>query len=369
MKILHITAIGFLMPKSGVPAVLKALVEEQNKIPGIEARCASLRSDINEINSIYFDDLRDGNINKYISTFLPDVAIFHSFFYTKFIKFRRILEDYNIPYIIEPHGSFGSMAMRKGWLKKQIAVHTLFRPLIKKSIGYIYTNVAESKDACFHKKNIAVVPNGVYRNIIDSSSIKCNREYPIFYYLGRYDIHHKGLDYLLAALSVLDLRKQEVHINFYGTGSDAEVNFVREGIKRLRYVKALEKGPIYNEEKKKALEEANIMILTSRFEGSPIAILDSLSYGNPCLVTPGTNVADELCDNAIGWKTQLEANFIADTIIRAQKEYQEDTIGYYQRSKAHVLDNYLWSNIAKLAVVEYDKFIKIYKNERRRNSY
>ena len=57
MKILHITAIGFLMPKSGVPAVLKALVEEQNKIPGIEARCASLRSDINEIIRPMFIDI------------------------------------------------------------------------------------------------------------------------------------------------------------------------------------------------------------------------------------------------------------------------------------------------------------------------
>ena len=369
MKILHITAIGFLKPKSGVPAVLKALVEEQNKIQGVEARCVSLRSGVDEIDSIYFDELLEGDERSYISKFGPDIAIFHSFFYVKFIKLSRVLCEYNIPFVVEPHGSFGHMAMQKGWLKKKIAILTLFRPLLKKSTGYIYTNSAELEDSIFKKKNIVVIPNGVYENIINKSSIKSDRESPIFYYLGRYDIHHKGLDYLLSALSILDSRKQEVCVNFYGIGSDEEINYIREHIKGFMYVKAFEKGPIYDKEKENALEEANIMLLTSRFEGSPIAILDSLSYGNPCLVTPGTNVADELVNHKIGWKTQLNANQIADTIIRAKKEYQEDMEGYYQRSKVHVLDNYLWSNIAKYAVLEYDNFIKIYKDERRRNSY
>lgn len=358
MKILHITAIGFLIPRSGVPVVLKALVEEQNKIPGIEARCVSLRSSVDEIASSYFDELNEEDMDRYVSSYHPDVAIFHSIFYVKFVRLEKVLNKYNIPYIIEPHGSFGRMAMKKGWLKKQIAVHTLFKSLLKRSIGYIYTNQAELEDSMFKKKNTAVVPNGVYGNIVRSSLNKSDRDYPIFYYLGRYDIHHKGLDFLLSALEILDTKREEIYVNFYGLGSDEEINYVRNRIKGFKYVKAFEMGPIYDDFKKSSLEEANIMLLTSRYEGSPMAILDALSYGNPCLVTPGTNVADELVNNRIGWKTQLDANLIADTIIRAKEEYQEDRNGYYQRSKAHVLNNYLWGNIAKLSVWEYEKFLK-----------
>lgn len=357
MRILHITAIGFLIPKSGVPAVLKALVEEQNKLEGIEARCASLRSGVEEIGSPYFDEVSEENMESYILNYKPDVAIFHTFFYMKFVKMANVLIKYNVPFIIEPHGSFGHMAMKKGWLKKQIAVHTLFRPMLKKSIGYIYTNSTELKDSVFNKKNKTVVPNGIFEDVVHNAGIKADRDYPIFYYLGRYEIHHKGLDYLISALKKLDEEKETVFVNFYGTGSEEEINFVRIGIKDFKYVKAFEKGPIYDDLKKSSLEDANILLLTSRYEGSPITILDALSYGNACLVTPGTNVANEVVASKIGWKAELDAESIANTIIEAKKEYLADKNGYYNRCKNHVLQNYVWSDLAKFAVEEYKRFL------------
>ena len=58
-------------------------------------------------------------------------------------------------------------------MKKKIAILTLFRPLLKKSTGYIYTNSAELEDSIFKKKNIVVIPNGVYENIINNKETSC----------------------------------------------------------------------------------------------------------------------------------------------------------------------------------------------------
>ena len=45
MKILHITAIGSEVKKSGVPSVLLNLSAEQNKIEGIQSKVLSVRTE------------------------------------------------------------------------------------------------------------------------------------------------------------------------------------------------------------------------------------------------------------------------------------------------------------------------------------
>lgn len=359
MKILHVTAIGFLVPNSGVPAVLKSLIEEQNKIEGVEARVVSLRSKVDAVNSPYFDELSEDKMEDYLLKYKPDVAIFHTIYYIKFVKFARHMKELHIPFIIEPHGSFGKQAMKKSHIKKIVAIHTLFKSLVKDSIGYIYTNIAEKEDSVFSKEKESIVPNGVIKSLVLEAKIKSYNQQtnPIFYYLGRYDIHHKGLDYLMDALSILDEKKQAIKVCFYGVGNKTELSFINGRINNFKYVKALEKGIIYGPEKKKALEEAHILLLTSRYEGSPMTVLDGFCYGNPCVVTPGTNVADEVVDNGLGWKAELTAESIAECIVRAKDEYVSNPQTYFSRCQRYVLDNYTWEMMAKLSVLEYRKML------------
>ncbi|MEN1932826.1 glycosyltransferase [Escherichia coli] len=43
--------------------------------------------------------------------------------------------------------------------------------------------------------------------------------------------------------------------------------------------------------KEEVLESNNIFIMTSRYEGLPVSVLEALAYGNICLLTEGTNMA------------------------------------------------------------------------------
>ena len=47
-------------------------------------------------------------------------------------------------------------------------------------------------------------------------------------------------------------------------------------------------GELYEEKKEEFLNGCRIMVLTSRYEGFPMTVLEALSHGNPCIVTPGT---------------------------------------------------------------------------------
>lgn len=359
MKILHITAIARLNGNSGIPAVLKALSDEQNKIEGVEARVMSLCASVEMMNSGFFEYVEKDRISDFLISYQPDLAIFHSFYHLEYAKVARHLKSLKIPFILEPHGAFGVEAMKKSRWKKIIADKTIFRSLLKDSAGYIYTNKAEMDTSVYPEAHKCVIPNGVYEDVINSAKAKSQLDsmHPIFYFLGRFDINHKGLDYLLDALKILDDRGEKVIVKLYGAGNEEQTKFIHDRINEYKVVEVSDQGTIYGDAKKQALQEVNILLLTSRYEGSPMTILDALSYGNPCLVTPGTNVADEIVDNHLGWRVELDAKSIADGMLKAEKEYMKDAEGYYARSQQHMLDNYIWENIAQQSIIEYKKLI------------
>ncbi len=359
MKILHITAINTLMARSGIPAVLKGLCEYQNNIDGFEARVLSLRAEVKEAGSPFFDNLCKSSFKEYLTNYNPDIVIIHDFYYYQYAIIAFWLKRLHIPFVLEPHGAFGQQAMKKSRLKKWIANNTLFRILIDGAEAFIFTNEGERNDAEYKKNKVFVVPNGVEAKVVDCQKWKCFAvgEDPIFYFLGRYDINHKGLDYLFDALDILDSKKERIIVNMYGIGSEEELSYVHKRIAKIKNLKVEDKGTIYDDEKVIALRKANILVLTSRYEGSPMTILDALSYGNPCLVTPGTNVAEDIVAHKIGWKAELNAEAIADCMLKAKEEYKMNYSAYYERCKNYVLDNFLWNKIAQQSIEVYKEII------------
>lgn len=349
MKLLHITA-THLNLAGGIPVVLRDLVSAQNEIDDFEARVLSLKADISAMNSQFFDFLGDGSFDNYVEEYKPDVVIFHSHYYFEYLRLYRSLVKKNIPYFIEPHGSFGKAALQKSRIKKWIANNILLRNFMKSAYGYIFLNEAEKNDAQFKTNHDHIIPNG-----IDTGRIKnavCLQEPWSFYFIGRFDVNHKGLDYLFDALEILDKRGEKVSVKLFGTGTEEEVEYVNNRINSLNSIIVANCGPIYGEEKTKALEQCGIMLLTSRYEGFPMTVLEAWEYGNPCIVTPGTNVAEEIAENGLGWKTELNANDIALSIKKATQEYEEARTHFVVTCKNYVASKYSWAEIAQRSFEE-----------------
>lgn len=360
MIILHITAMAPLSPNSGIPSVLRDLAEYQNRIHSVESYVLSLKADVKDINSTYFFYLGKDKVYSFLEREKPDLAIIHSFFHVEYVGVTRALIKLGIPFLIEPHGSFGKKAMKKSHLKKTIANNTIFRSQIKDSQGYIFTNQAEYKDSIYKTKNELVIPNGIIPDIVNDAKDKSEESImnPTIYYLGRFDIHHKGLDFLFDALEVLEKQKHKIRIRLYGTGDKKQLKYVNTRIANYKVLDVKNCGTIYGDAKKNALENSNILILTSRYEGSPMTVLDALSYGNPCIVTPGTNTANEIVENRIGWCAELSVDAIAKTILKALSEYCVAGADYYKRCKKYVLDNYSWERIAEYSIEQYKEILQ-----------
>ena len=341
MKIVHLTA-THLNGTGGIPTVLKNLVEEQNKIETVEAKVVSLNADVSHMQSEHFVQININELEKYFKDYKPDIVIIHSFYHVEYAKVAKILKRHHIRYYIEPHGSFMKEGMKKSRIKKQIANSTLFRILIHSAFGYIYLNEGERQRSIYHTKNDVIIPNGIdlfNKTISKSDSVK-------LYYIGRYDIHEKGIDLLLEALSLLDMQGCSFVFDFFGDGNQESRNYISDKISEFRNITCNIHDPIFGDEKDTVLSKYNISVLLSRHEGLPMTILESWNYGNPCIVTPETNMAEECVTEGIGWSVDNDVEKIAKLIKKVVEEYSNDNEGFIKRCRVHIEKQYSWEKIA-----------------------
>ena len=112
---------------------------------------------------------------------------------------------------------------------------------------------------------------------------------------------------------------------------------------------------LFGVEKEKRLLEADLFIMTSRFEGLPMGLIEALSYGIPCAVTDGTYMDKEIKEYDAGWTSDTTIEGITrmlECICDKKQLYPEK--GGKARLLAH---NYNWDVIAKRTHDEYMKLI------------
>lgn len=343
LKVLHIIA----NRTGGVPVVVKNLVVAQNKVEGLTARVLSLIEQNEKDKNAFYDDIEGKNIIQYLDSYAPNIVILHSFFKLEFIPIYKMLMKMQIPYIIEPHGSFGKDALRKSRLKKWMANKTIFKGLINHAKAYIFLNEGEMQKSRYRTQNDIIIPNGVVCD--DKINIQEKSSDVLFYFIGRYDIYYKGIDILLSALDILEKRKIEINIDFYGSGNKQATRFIEKRIKKYRYIKCANKGVLTGTSKEMILSKYNIMILTSRSEGLPMTVLEAWNMGIPCLVSEGTNVSHEAVKNGTGWLSGNIPEEIAECIYKAKVEYSLNKDVYIERCINYIRENYQWSEIALLS--------------------
>lgn len=360
MKILHLTG-SMLSKRSGITGVLLNLPLEQNKIAGVESRVVIVDNVLEGEYPDYIKSISIKELADFLDNYHPDLIIIHDFYVPNYRKISRIIRKKHIPYFLEPHGAFGRFAMKKSHFKKVLANNTYFRELIKKASGIVFTTKREREDSVYHNKVETIIENGIQKSIVENSIKNANKNYndPVFYFMGRFKIFHKGLDYMLDALDILNKGNVKINFNIYGTSEPNEIEYVETRVKALTNINVKCCGTVYGPARDDVLNnQNNILVLTSRYEGSPLAVLDALSYGNPAVVTPGTNVSKQVVDNQLGWETPLEAQAIADTILIALEDYLKNGLEYVKRTREFVLNNFTWEKMGQKSIEEYKKLLK-----------
>ena len=204
------------------------------------------------------------------------------------------------------------------WLKKWVAHKLFFDSFINNAWKIQYLTQQEAEDSSIkYKKEYFITPNGFSFPKETKDIFFKEGLYATF--IGRLDLYHKGIDILLHAIADIHdkLRQIKFTLNLYGPRRydyyKIEEEIYNKGIDDIVFLH----DEVGGDEKKIILLNSDLFIMTSRFEGHPMGLIEALAYGLPCLVTPGTNMAKEIKEADAGWVCEGNADSIKDTLLKA----------------------------------------------------
>lgn len=249
----------------------------------------------------------------------PDLIVFHEIYRQPFLSLAKQARAMGIPYVIVPHGGLTKNAQRIKAYKKIPANLLLFDRFIRGAAAVQCLSERELEQTSYRVPKF-VGSNGV---AVGDRKIAFSPSGLRFAYIGRMDVHIKGLDLLLEALGrerafLLD---NGCRVDLYGP----DVGGSRAKLLRLRRKYGLEKlvyfhDAVTGEEKRRVLDSTDCYIQTSRSEGMSMGILEALGCGIPCVVTEGTGMARLVEEADAGWGCENDAASIAGALKRAVLE-------------------------------------------------
>jgi glycosyltransferase involved in cell wall biosynthesis len=246
----------------------------------------------------------------------PDVIHVHDIYNIKqlFVVFFAL--NLGLKVYISPRGCFSQVALQRSRVKKTI-FRIIFNPLIIwRSYGFVALNLGEKKqiEKLYPNKKIIVAPNGVnnnfqiHKNNFKNFKKKFHLKTINIGFLGRFDIHIKGLDLLLKAYLKYQINTNDINIKLTFIGEhrakdewDSKVLFndIESNLPNPSMLSIL--GPKFGKDKWSELSKIDILIQPSRTEGMPMTVLEAMSIGIPCIVTRETNMEEIINDSRAGW--------------------------------------------------------------------
>lgn len=214
----------------------------------------------------------------------------------------RRLRRLGLPTVVAPHGMLDPWAWRRSRALKQLLWWMGERSTVQRAscLQALCTAERGAMRALGITAPIALIPNGV--ELPDGSPPAraalpsppwldhgVPEGAPVLLFLGRFHAK-KGIEPLLAAWQRLQQRRAceaWLVIAGFGDGGALAQRLVASPIPRVRVI-----GPLHGEIKASAYAHASGFVLPSYSEGLPMAALEAMGWGLPCLLSQACNLPE-----------------------------------------------------------------------------
>lgn len=252
----------------------------------------------------------------------PDLVVFEGFYDIHAPLFATKLRKVGVPYVITPRCSLTRQSMyNHSRLKKRVAHWLIFDRYCRNALAIQYLTKQEYYDSgdkwC---KNKIIVPNGFsqpdkYKETFSKEGIRLVT-------IGRPDIYQKGIDLLVNVCQKANkvFEDAQLHIDLYSPKiEDFKVIQDMLSANNVNNIISLHDA-VYGEAKEKVLLESDAFLMTSRFEGHPMALIEALAYGLPAVITKGSNMKVEVESAGAGWTCDGTVDGIYNMLVQLIKE-------------------------------------------------
>ncbi|WCG37236.1 glycosyltransferase [Aerococcus urinaeequi] len=371
MNILHIAPINF-SKHSGLSTVIPNIIENQNITEGINSSLLLSRPVseelINESKEKYKFKIYDyTNLKKIDKSSNSihwneiDLAVIHSTYIPMHLKAVKYLTKADIPYILVPHGAMTyGMLSHKKW-KKKIGNILFFNKVVRKASAIQFLSKEEKERTKEYSKYTFIVENGM--DISSFTKENFNSTGLKFTSISRLEWNVKGLDRQLELVNSNQsiMRTNKCKMLICGPDENNTVSKMKQFIKEKNLEDIVTiSGPIYDDKKKDILLDTDVFVLLSRAEGQPMGVLEALSMGIPCLVSPGSNLAEDTQKYNFGWETDDSIEDMSDKLLEIIDQPEQLKVKS-KNARNFINTEHSWEKITKDSLNYYkiilDKYI------------
>tara|TARA_Y100001960_G_scaffold331480_1_gene428620 strand:- start:592 stop:1647 length:1056 start_codon:yes stop_codon:yes gene_type:complete len=322
-------------PKESITRLSKKIYEQGNI------------ADIYSINepSFFYNNIE---IRSYNSLILEnyDVIVLVGLYHVKFLPLLLRALWLGKKIIISPRSNLTKRSISSSFKKK--AYLFLLGPIINRTYIHFLSN-EECAQSYFSNRLGFISGNGVdeskiYLDLKDKSFSDKDEPFVIGY-MGRLDIEHKGIDVLFDSLSLV--KRSKINIIIYGPkhrnlSLKSYLNNIPKNIK-VEYFE----WPLNTvEEKKQFFEKIDFFIHTSKYEGVPQSVLESIANGVPVIVSKGTNIHSLISENELGFNFDSTPRELADVLDSISDIEEEEYNKMRLNCKLYGCNNLSWNKQA-----------------------
>ncbi len=221
-----------------------------------------------------------------------DIIHLHSWRHFQDIVVNHYAEKYNIPYVLQAHGSIPKIIAKKRlkWIFDTFVGYRLLRDA-SKVIALNRVEVEQYKGMGVPQEKIAIIPNGIdlseYTNLPPRGCFKkkfnIKDDEKIILYVGR--IHEsKGLDLLAHAFKIVSEDVSNVRLVVIGPDDGYATAFSRLIASLGIEEKVFFTGFVDKRDKLAAFVDSDVFV-TPRFSGFPVTFLEACFAGCPIVTT------------------------------------------------------------------------------------
>ena len=281
-----------------------------------------------------------------------DVIHIHDYRTFQNIVVHRYANKYEIPYVIQTHGSVLPFFQKQG-LKKIFDLFFGYRILrdASKVIALTNTEAEQYKRMGVDEDKIEIVPNGIdlseYENLPEKGEFR--RKYKIkdnekiILYVGR--LHEsKGIDLLVKVFADLTNELKDIKLVLVGPDDGYQL-ILEELVQSLKMDdKVLFTGFVTKDKKMAAYIDANVFVLPS-FLGFPVTFLEACACGTPIITTNNGDTLDWINDK-VGYVVEYDKDQLQDAIYKVLSD-EGLRRRFGEKGRRLVMEEFGWDKVVE----------------------